>query len=101
MVVQKYIDCNKCGRRFAVCFIDDERRTIKFYPMNYFDRSNRSIKICELNLEQIPNPEDPNKKFINIPCPVCGNFSVSVVDRDWMVFLGSVESLASSLGVEI
>jgi len=99
-MIQKYVDCNKCGRIFALCFIDDERRIIDFYPMDYFDKSKGSIQIYDLNVEQILNPEDINQKFISISCPECGNFSIRVVDRDWIVSQGFIEILASSFGVE-
>jgi hypothetical protein len=99
MIIQKYVDCKICRERFAVCYVDDERKEATFYPMDYLDRLSKSVKTYELNVKQMPNPEKPDQKRITIPCPLCGYFSIDDVPYDWSVDVGSIEVLASIQGL--
>lgn len=94
MVIQKYVDCKTCGERFAVCYVDDERKEITFYSMDYVDRLSNSVKTYELNVKQMSNPEKPDQKMIMILYPLCGYFSIEDVPYDWSVEVGSIEVLA-------
>jgi len=101
MVVQNYLDCERCEKTLAIVLVDYEKRTSTIYPIDYLDGHSGTTKIQELHVEQEVD-QKKHQKIIIIQCPWCGNFSISNIPYDWVVEDGFIEILTSipSSGIE-
>ena len=95
MMVQNYLDCKLCRKRFAVALVDYERRTSTLYSMDYLDKHSGTIKIHKLYVKQEFDPKKQDQKIVIIQCPWCRNFSKINIPHDWIVEIGFIEILNS------
>jgi len=94
MVVQNYLDCERCEKRLAIVLVDYKKKLITFYPTDYFDAESGTTKIQELHLTQELDTEKC-QKIVIIQCPRCGNFSINNIPYDCIVDAGFIEILTS------